>query len=204
MANIFLKSFTCPHCSTKCSFYGEGIHDTVTLWCTGCGQGVYFKLEGYEIPEKYNQAIHIDPPERIIDYYPKRAISTDGSITKEVADDFIEASKCLDVGAPKATVAMCRRTLQSTCETAGANPKDDLVNQIDDLESRRVINTGLKNIAHTIRVIGNWGAHPQQDLLKGVTLDDALEVLKFTDEFLDEVFVRPARLTALRTKKGLK
>jgi hypothetical protein len=53
-------------------------------------------------------------------------------------------------------------------------------------------------------MIGNWGAHPQVDPLKEVTSDDASEILKFTSEFLDEVFVRPDRLKSLKTKKGLK
>lgn len=61
----------------------------------------------------------------------------------------------------------------------------------------------MKDVAHTIRKIGNWGAHPQDDPLKDVTLDDASELLKFTSEFLDEVYVRPARLEALRKRKGM-
>jgi hypothetical protein len=68
----------------------------------------------------------------------------------------------------------------------------------------RIINPSMKEVAHTIRKIGNWGAHPQDDPLKDVALDDALELLKFTSEVLDEVFVRPARLDALRKKKGIK
>jgi len=79
-----------------------------------------------------------------------------------------------------------------------------LIEQIDELESKRVINPSLKDVAHTIRKIGNWGAHPQGDPLKDVTLDDASEILKFTSEFLDEVFVRPARLDALKQKKKMK
>ncbi len=203
MTEILLQSFLCPHCGTKCSFLGAGIGDCVTLQCIGCKEGVYFKFQNVNIPPNQREIIRITP-EYVLDSYPKGAVTADKSVPKEVADDFIEANKCLGVGAPKATVAMCRRTLQSTCEASGANQKDDLVNQIDDLESRRVINPGLKNIAHTIRVIGNWGAHPQQDLLKGVTLDDASEVLEFTAEFLDEVFGRPARLKELKVKKGLK
>lgn len=58
-------------------------------------------------------------------------------------------------------------------------------------------------IWHTLRKIGNWGAHPQSDPLKDVTLDDAGDILKFTSEFLDEVFIQPARLDALKRKKGL-
>jgi hypothetical protein len=83
-------------------------------------------------------------------------------------------------------------------------PNADLIIQIDDLEKRRIINPTLKDMAHTIRMIGNWGAHPQKDTLKEVTYSDASEVLEFTGEFLDEVFVRPARIKNLKTKKGIK
>lgn len=62
----------------------------------------------------------------------------------------------------------------------------------------------MKEVAHTVRKTGNWGAHPQDDPLRDVTLEDAVELLKFTSEYHDEVFVRPARLDALRKKKGIK
>ena len=84
------------------------------------------------------------------------------------------------------------------------NPKLYLINQIDDLEAKRIISPTIKDVAHTIRKIGNWGAHPQNDPLKDVTLEDAKELLGFTSEFLDEVFVRPSRLSTFRKKKGLK
>jgi hypothetical protein len=53
-------------------------------------------------------------------------------------------------------------------------------------------------------MIGNWGAHPQDDPLKDVSLEDASEIVEFTSEFLDEIFVQPARLAALKNKKQIK
>jgi hypothetical protein len=135
---------------------------------------------------------------------PCAVATADSAIPEEIADDFKEAKRCFSVEAKKATVTMCRRSLQNTCISKGCNPKKDLVDQIDELEANRIINPSMKEVAHTIRKIGNWGAHPQDDPLKDVTLDDAVELLKFTSEFLDEVFVRPARLDALRKKKGIK
>lgn len=203
MARLFIDSFVCPHCNTRCSFYGEGVHDTAVLWCNGCKKGVFFQFAGCDFEEEYPQIVPIET-ERINDYYPHRTMTIAQSIPNEVAIDFLEANKCYDVIAPKATVAMCRRALQNTCLTVGATPKADLINQIDELEAKRIINKGLKDIAHTIRVMGNWGAHPQQDLLKDVTLDDALEIMNFTHEFLEEVFVRPARLATIKKRKGIK
>lgn len=118
-------------------------------------------------------------------------------------DDYIEAIKCEGISAPKATVAMCRRAMQTTCILKGS-PNGDLINQIDDLEAKRIINPTLRDMAHTIRMIGNWGAHPQKDPLRDVTPEDASEILKFTSELLDEVFVRPARIKDMKTKKGIK
>jgi len=193
----------CPHCLTKCSFAGDGNKDTIVLWCVGCHNGVYFRLRNYDIADEYKEIVRVQP-EYVVDYYPRRVITMDPSIPKEIADDYDEANRCNDVLAHRATVAMCRRSLQSACISKGADPKVDLIDQIDELETKRVINPSMKEIAHAVRMVGNWGAHPQEDPLKKVTSDDAIEILKFTSEFLDETFIRPARLATLKAKKGLK
>ena len=198
----YISSFMCPHCNTKCSFGGVGFGNSVTLYCRGCGKGVYFKLRVYDLPD--NDATVRLNVDNIVDYYPRSVITVDSAIPEDVADDFLEANRCLGVEAKKAAVTMCRRVLQNTCISKGATPNHDLCKQIEEMESKRIINPSMKDVAHAIRKIGNWGAHPQDDPLKDVTLDDALEIVKFTSEFLDEVFVRPARLNALKAKKKLK
>jgi hypothetical protein len=203
MANLFINSFRCPHCDTKCSFSGQGKNNSVVLWCTGCDEGVYFLLKGYDIPETYGGTIALET-DRIVDYYPRKVVTVDPSIPREIGEDFSEASRCVSVSASRATVTQCRRAIQNACVLGGASPKADLIDQIDELEAKRVISPGLKDIAHTIRMIGNWGAHPQKDPLKEVTSDDASAILEFTSEFLEEIFVRPSKLKALRTKKGMK
>ncbi len=202
MVQAYIPSFMCPHCNTKCSFSGIGVGDSVVLYCRGCGEGVYFRLSGIDFRDE-DITVRIDA-ESVEDYYPRKVLTIDPAIPKEIGDDFNEANRCFSVEAKKATVTMCRRVLQNTCVSKGASPNTDLVEQIDELESKRTINPSMKDVAHTIRKIGNWGAHPQDDPLKDVTLDDASEILKFTSEFLDEVFVRPARLDVLRKKKGIK
>jgi hypothetical protein len=79
-----------------------------------------------------------------------------------------------------------------------------LVQQIDELEPKRVITPGLKELGHTVRMIGNWGAHPQQDPLRTVSNDDAAQILEFTFQFLEELYVRPARLMEIKKQKGIK
>jgi len=176
--------------------------DSVVLYCRGCHKGVYFWLDGYNFSDE-DVTTRVEA-ERVKDYYPRKVLTIDPAIPQEIGDDFNEANRCLGVEAKKATVVMCRRVLQNACVLKGASPNVDLFKQIDELESKRIINPSLKDVAHTIRMIGNWGAHPQDDPLKDVTLDDALEIVKFTSEFLDEVFVRLARLDVLKRKKKIK
>jgi hypothetical protein len=202
MVQIFIPTFMCPHCDTKCSFSGMGIGDSVVLYCQGCRKGVYFRFEGYNF-EGGDDLVHVDA-QRVADYYPRKVLTIDKTIPPEIGDDFNEANNCLGVGAKKATVAMCRRALQNACVSKGADQDAELWKQIDELESKRIINPSMKEVAHAIRVIGNWGAHPQVDPLRNVTLDDASEIANFTSEFLDEVFVRPDRLEALKRKKNIK
>lgn len=203
MTNVYIPSFMCPHCNTKCSFGGMGEGNSVVLYCRGCGRGVYFLLDGYDFGSSNETSVRVEA-EQVSDFYPRRVLTIDPAIPEEIGDDFDEANKCFEVGAKKATVAMCRRTLQNTCVSKGASSNEDLFKQIEGLESKRIINPSLKEVAHAIRTIGNWGAHPQVDPLKDVTLDDAHEIVKFTSEFLDEVFVRPARLNILKQKKNIK
>lgn len=204
MARIYLKSYLCPHCETKCSFFGNGSGNSIALYCNSCKEGVFFKLSGSNnLRDDYQDLIRLDDFQIEISY-PHAKVSADDAIPEEIAEDFKEAKKCISVDAKKATVTMCRRVLQNTCIAKGCNPKSDLINQIDELESNRLISPSMKDIAHTIRKVGNWGAHPQNDPLKDVTLEDASELLEFTSEFLDEIFVRISRLQTLKQKKGMK
>ena len=200
MGEVYIPSFMCPHCNTKCSFGGIGTGDSFTLYCRGCKKGVYFYFPDHDFSEG---TFRVDS-KFVADFYPRTLFASDPAIPEEIADDFKEANKCFAVEAKKATVTMCRRVLQNACVSKGVDPKKDLFNQIDELESKRIINPSMKDVAHTIRMIGNWGAHPQNDPLKDVTKDDASEIVKFTSEFLAEVFVRPARLLALKAKKKIK
>ena len=202
MHNIYLRAFSCPHCNTKSSFYGTGVGNSIALYCNSCNKGVFFQLHDDVDIRELEEVNHISA-DLVVDSFPRAVIIADPAIPEDIGDDFEEANRCFGVEAKKATVTMCRRVLQNACVSKGANPQQDLVYQIDELESNRVINPSMKKVAHTIRKIGNWGAHPQSDPLKDVTLDDAGEILRFTSEFLDEIYLQPARLDALRRKKGI-
>jgi hypothetical protein len=138
--------------------------------------------------------------QKIIDFYPKRTPKIDKSVPANIANDYIEAIKCFDVGAPKASVAMCRRALQSSVVEKGAT-KDKLNDQIDELCDKGIITKDIREWAHEIRFMGNIGAHPDKDGLKDVTLEDAQEMLEFVEQYLNYVYIMPSRVITHREKR---
>ena len=179
-------SFACPFCNVYSTFtqivsaYGHSI-----CTCDKCRNLVLFIFgKGGEVE----------------DYYPKRIPQTDESIPTEVADDYIESIKCLDVGAFKASVVMSRRAIQSSALKLGIK-KGKLRDQVDELHAKKLIPNSVKEWAHEIRLTGNIGAHPDEDLLQDVTKEDAEELVRFVEEYMNYVYVMPARVKAQRTRR---
>jgi len=119
-------------------------------------------------------------------------------IPSEVVLDYKEALKCRSFGANRAACSMFRRSLQSSLLVLGADHKLDLINQIKLLSS---LPEDIKDWAHHIRILGNWGAHPDKDNLKEVTEDDVNEVFDFIGKFLMYVFIMPEKVKLSRAKR---
>ena len=178
-------AFLCPFCnvhSTFSSFMSSGGYYIRT--CDKCGNQVFFIFEGNKLK----------------DYYPKRTPQTDESIPNEIADDYKEAVKCFDAGAFKASVVMSRRAIQSSALERGIK-KGRLRDQIDELHAKDLIPDSVKEWAHEIRLTGNIGAHPDEDLLQDVTKEDAQELIRFVEAYLNYVYVMPARVKAQRIRR---
>jgi len=110
------------------------------------------------------------------------------SVPREVLHDYIEALKAYNVGAYRAAVAMARRALQQAAEDTGAPKKDNLVNQIQWLFDQGFIDKATKNLADGVRYFGNYGAHPQDDLLAQVTQDNARLVIEILRQILVKLY----------------
>lgn len=187
-------TFKCPHCnavSTHKIACGNGDH--VLLICDNCDKIVYVMLK--HVPQEHGGAVPA-----IADMYPKRTPKTDIAIPRNVADDYIEAVKCFDVGAHRASVVMCRRALQSSAIDRGAK-KERLADQINELFQRGIITKELEDWSHEIRLSGNIGAHPNEDGLQDVVKDDTEEIIAFLEEFLNYVYIMPSRVSSRREKR---
>lgn len=198
-------ALVCPHCGVYSTFRVSAEHSNQywggfarILNCEHCRKHLYVIIN----PELDLRGNLVNP-EDIIDYYPKRTPKPDDSIPKNVADDYVEAVKCFDVKANKASVAMCRRALQSSVIEKGAK-KDRLVDQIDELHERQIITKDIRDWAHEIRLTGNIGAHPDEDGLQDVTHEEAEELIKFTEEYLNYVYIMPAKVAQKRARKTKK
>ncbi len=137
-------------------------------------------------------------PYTLVDVYPlgKPDDRVDDAVPDEIKPDFREALRCQWVKAYKATVAMCRRAIQASALEKGASPKKKLVEQIDELAGKGLITKPLQRLAHRIRLTGNVGAHPDEDGLADVTGQDADDIIDFTHQFFEHVYVMPAKLEA--------
>jgi hypothetical protein len=122
--------------------------------------------------------------------------AVDPAVPKEIAEDFSEALRCRWVESPKATVTMCRRSIQTSCLAQGADKKKRLIGQIDELAAKGLITEPLRQFAHEVRLEGNDGAHPNPDGLENVSPKDADDIIEFTREYLHHVYVMPAKLAA--------
>jgi Domain of unknown function (DUF4145) len=126
--------------------------------------------------------------------------SVDKQIPEGVRDDFVEAFKCRSVDAYKATVVMCRRALQASCQQFKVEGKK-LIDQIDDLATKGRITGALRQMAHDIRKLGNDGAHPDEDGLGDVIQGDAEDIIEFTRQYFEHVYVMPAKSEAFRKRR---
>lgn len=122
-------------------------------------------------------------------------------VPEEVLKDYEEALKCLSISAHRASCSMFRRALQCALLKLGADEKLDLVKQIESLQD---LPKDIKDWSHQVRILGNWGAHPDKDGLKEVDGEVAAEVHDFIAKLLLYVFIMPQKVKLARERREQK
>jgi len=112
------------------------------------------------------------------------------SVPENVLDDYSEAVSTFNVSAYKASVAMARRALQQALEDKGATKgsNSNLFKQIDELKSKGLLSEPAFHLAQAVRAFGNYGAHPNDDLLAQITHEDAETALMAAKKILKELY----------------
>jgi hypothetical protein len=190
----------CPHCRAKAAFIsvttplvediGDYDHRVIAAAkCLACNDFILAILKTVPVNSNARQFVY----DR---HYPlgKPDDSVSDDVPSEIREDSKEALRCHWIGAFKATVLMCRRSLQVSCDREGAQGKD-LFSQIDDLAANQRITDPLKKMAHRIRLLGKRGAHGDfSDIDDTISEQDAADAIKFMRHYLEHVYELPARL----------
>ena len=195
----------CPHCKEKRHFIDNGksiFSERRGIWailrCDRCDEPI---LAIYKWTRAYAGDTPTLEPTPIKTYPPEGISCTHKSIPQGITEDYKEALTCFNSGAWKATVVLCRRALQSSVVEKGADVKEYLVNQIDDLAHEEIITKDMQGWAHTVRHFGNDGAHPyDRGLLTKVRKEDAEDMLKFMESYLKYVYEMPYEVAEKRKR----
>jgi HEPN domain-containing protein len=114
---------------------------------------------------------------------------TDQRIPEHIKRDIDEAKLCFSVNAYRACAVMARRAIQNACIDKGANRSKKLYEQIEELKNEGIITNDIKEWADLVRWVGNDAAHPDS---QEVTKEDAEDVLKLAEQFMNVIYVTPA------------
>lgn len=205
----FVKDLTdiCPHCDARTHFqkmYSESFYDDADLFyyiifrCVPCTK-LILKTLVFEQSE-YSSEENLQKPEWK-DKYPTENIvyieRFSKSVPSLVLEDFKEGVICLANECYKSSVVMFRRALQTSLLKRGADKNSDLIGQI---KNDSFLTKEIKDWAHTVRIFGNWGAHPQEDNLNDVDEKLATETKDFIENYFNYVYIMPYKIEEARNK----
>lgn len=107
-----------------------------------------------------------------------------------VKRDLAEAVLAFQVGALRATVVMLRRALEQACVLKGA-AGSSLAAKIRDLHrAQALLDAHTVAAAESLRLLGNYGAHPESDLLDDLGAPEVKRALDLAVDLLREMFRR--------------
>ena len=198
--DTFDLDYTCP----RCGHLVRGIPQTKAIYHIGGGDTLAFLIVrcprqlcdlAFVVYDRLNDCVR-----RVYPFPETSAGDYHEAIPKAMRDDLAEANRCWYAHAYKGVVVLCRRVMQEIALNRNAKG-EKLYQQIDDLLASSQITRSLHDAATAIRHFGNYGAHPQNDILDEVTRDEADTVLNLTFQFLTDLYIRPAKTQQLMAKR---
>jgi hypothetical protein len=195
----------CPHCGAKsvfptvCTPYEDRRFDPrvrliAVARCIGCRECILAKLNNHKDGYTWVYEGH----------YPlgQPNVKVEEEIPENIRPDFEEALRCQGIKAYNASAEMCRRALEAACINLGAPYSKVLNDMIDWLERNGRITSGLKDVAHQVRLGGDRAAHPPEDPAAPpkyqaptkIEEEHANAIIEFARHFFTYVYVIPKRL----------
>jgi len=117
------------------------------------------------------------------------AIQLPSYIPEQIRNDYEEA--CLIVNlSPKASATVSRRCIQGMIRDFWQVNKRSLNDEIVAIEDR--VDPNVKQVLHSLRQIGNIGAHPEKDinLIVDVEPGEASKLIKFIEYLAEEWYIK--------------
>lgn len=206
--NIIDRHFTlkCPHCATLSGLSAISVPQYnllrryepksvgIAYQCDACQETVFLRFPvSYDwgknrvvIQDNYTE---IERPEEDYEFrYLPDAVSA----------DFREALTCYSNSCFNAFAAMCRRTIQSASAEIGADSKDKVLKQIQDLKNMAEIDEETFELLKTIVLAGHDGAHPHLPALSPERAQVLLELMK---DVVYQLFVRKKKIHEAAEKR---
>lgn len=200
-------NFTCPYCQTKTTInsdklvekeakYTEKKEDKmleislITCPNESCERTTIIMKDyflqfsfnrGYEKIGKAIREKRIEPEFSYI-HYPDY-------IPEQVRQDYEEACKIVSLS-PKASATLSRRCLQGMIRDFHNITRKNLVDEINAIQNDLGID--IFNALHSLRSIGNIGAHPESDINLIVEIDEgeAQKLIKFIELLMDKWYIK--------------
>lgn len=110
-------------------------------------------------------------------------------IPASIVEDYEEACKIIYLS-PKSSATLSRRCLQSMIRDFWKIQKSRLVDEIDEISDR--VDSDTKEVLHSLRHLGNIGAHPEKDIntIVEIETDEALDLIMFLEYLFEEWYIK--------------
>lgn len=136
---------------------------------------------------------------------PPASTDLDDSIPLAQRDCYAEGMRALAAQAPRAAVAMLRRTVEALVIDRGSEAakkalETNLAKALKVMAGDHVLDANLAEWANEIRLVGNVGAH--FDPIRDVDLAEAQELAKLTRQLLQYVYELPASIQRKRGREA--
>jgi len=169
----------------------------ISMICRHCNQGVVVVEEEWigDHPSRSGIVKGGEVSFRGIHWWPLPQSKLSDDIPAEISNIFIEAVQVYYAKAPRATAVMLRLTIEAISAHFGES-SGSLAQRLQSLSSKNILQPSLSDWAREVRLLGNQGAH--YDPANEVTMEDATQLLNFTQELMKYLFELPAELKRRR------
>lgn len=214
----------CPHCgiaihlwtdscelSTEHERNGDPIVSVEVGFCPECNKPIISFQYGF-IDGFYPNREPCWKPIQMERIYPTNAFVPllDQAVPQKYADEYYEAARVLSVS-PKASATISRYLLQLVLHETCGIKKQNLEQEIQELEKRELVSAPLVKMLQVFRKIANFGAHPKKSTNSGeiieVSKGEAEIMLDLLKELFDCLFVKPKHqeefLKEIKEKYGI-